>query len=61
MIIKTRAALADHVIAETLRTHPYDTPAVLVLPVEGGSERYLEWIFGQTANPKALPADDAAS
>jgi periplasmic divalent cation tolerance protein len=62
MIVKTRAALADRVVAETLQRHPYDTPAVLVLPVEGGSPRYLDWIFGQTAdsgpaNPVAPSTD----
>ena len=57
MIVKTRAALADRVVAETLQRHPYDTPAVLVLPVEGGSPRYLDWILGQTANPVAPSTD----
>jgi periplasmic divalent cation tolerance protein len=53
MIIKTRSTLVDRVVAETLQRHPYETPAVLVLPVEGGSPRYLDWIFGQTAHPVA--------
>ncbi len=54
MIIKTRAALADHVIAETLRTHPYDTPAVLVLPVEGGSERVSRMDLRADREPQRL-------
>jgi periplasmic divalent cation tolerance protein len=62
MIVKTRATLADRVVAETLRRHSYETPAVLVLPVEGGSPRYLDWIFGQTANPAPVdPSDPSVS
>ncbi|WP_439542559.1 divalent-cation tolerance protein CutA [Hyphomicrobium sp.] len=66
MIVKTRRSLADRVVAETLRGHPYETPAVLILPVEGGSQRYLDWILGQTAdpvtaNPTAPPTDGASS
>ena len=37
MIIKTRAGLADEVIAETKKLHPYKEPALIVLPTEGGS------------------------
>lgn len=48
MIIKTRASLTDSVLAETKRLHPYELPALLVLPVEGGSAEYCGWIRGQT-------------
>ena len=49
MIIKTRAALASEVIAETRRLHPYTNPALLILPITGGSEDFLRWIAEQTA------------
>jgi periplasmic divalent cation tolerance protein len=29
-----------------LREHPYDTPEFVVLPIEAGSERYLDWLTG---------------
>ncbi len=48
MIVKTRRALADRVIAETRSRHPYENPALLVLPVEAGSAPFLDWILGQT-------------
>ena len=48
MIIKTRRSLAEAVIAETKRLHPYELPALLVLPVEGGSEEYCGWILSQS-------------
>jgi periplasmic divalent cation tolerance protein len=48
MIIKTRALLVDAVLAETKRLHPYELPALLVLPTEGGSDEYCSWILSQT-------------
>ena len=50
MIIKTRRSLADAVLAETKRLHPYKLPALLVLPTEGGSDEYCGWIVGQTGS-----------
>ena len=52
MIIKTRAALVDGVIAEVKRLHPYEVPALLVLPTEGGSAEYCGWIASQTRSPE---------
>lgn len=49
MIIKTRAELADRVVAEARKLHPYDNPALIVLPVLGGSADFLRWISDQTA------------
>jgi periplasmic divalent cation tolerance protein len=49
MLVKTRAVLASRVIAETRKLHPSSNPALLVLPVEGGSEDFLRWIAEQTA------------
>ena len=49
MLVKTRAALASRVIAAARKLHPYSNPALLVLPVEGGSEDFLRWIAEQTA------------
>jgi periplasmic divalent cation tolerance protein len=51
MIIKTRASLTDAVIAAVKAQHPYSTPALLVLPIEGGAEAYLAWLFEETASP----------
>ena len=52
MLIKTRAGLADTVIAETRKLHPYSNPALVVLPIEGGAQDFLRWIAEQTANPQ---------
>jgi periplasmic divalent cation tolerance protein len=56
MIIKTRQALADRVVAETRRRHPYENPALLVLPLEGGSSDYIAWLLDQTKGAAADPA-----
>jgi periplasmic divalent cation tolerance protein len=47
-ILKTRADLADKVIAEARKLHPYTNPALVVLPVVGGSQDFLRWIAEQT-------------
>jgi periplasmic divalent cation tolerance protein len=47
--IKTTAARVDEVIAAIEARHPYDTPAVVVLPIDKGSRRYLDWIARETA------------
>lgn len=48
MIVKTRRGLAERVIEETRRRHPYENPALLILSVEGGSAPYIDWILAQT-------------
>src|SRR3981081_2738341 len=48
MIVKTRASLAEEVRASVKATHPYDTPAILVLPIESVDERYFAWILAET-------------
>jgi periplasmic divalent cation tolerance protein len=49
MIVKTRASLAEAVRASVRATHPYDTPAIVVLPVESVDDRYFAWILNATA------------
>jgi len=48
MIVKTRASLAGRIMDSVKATHPYDTPALLVLPVESVDDRYLSWIHDET-------------
>ena len=48
MIVKTRRSLAEAVRAAVRQTHPYTTPAILVLPVQGGDPSYLAWIVAET-------------
>src|SRR5436309_12031398 len=48
MIIKTRASLAERVRAAVKEMHSYSTPAILVLPIEGGEAGYLAWLMRET-------------
>jgi len=48
MIAKLAAEAADRAVAYVLANHPYEMPAVLVLPVIGGSADYLAWVRAGT-------------
>ena len=59
MLMKTRGPLAGRVTAEIVARHSYETPAVVVFPIIGGSQMYLDWIAAETT--KAMgPTDDAS-
>ena len=44
MIVKTRATLADAVSDAVKELHDYDTPAILVMPLESVEGSYLGWL-----------------
>lgn len=44
LIIKTTTARLAELEARLRALHPYELPELLVLPVLGGNERYLEWV-----------------
>jgi len=48
MIVKTRASLSEDVRAAVKEMHAYSTPAILVLPIEGGDPAYLGWLMAET-------------
>ncbi len=48
MIFKTRAGLAEQVLAAVKQLHSYTTPAVMVLPVESLDRDYQAWIVNET-------------
>lgn len=48
MLVKTTAARAAAAAGRIEELHPYETPAVLVLAVAGGSAPYLAWIADET-------------
>ncbi len=53
MIIKTRASLAEPTVAAVKALHAYTNPALLVVPIIGGSADYLRWLGEETADPAA--------
>ncbi|MBL9176013.1 MAG: divalent-cation tolerance protein CutA [Verrucomicrobiales bacterium] len=44
IVFKTLESLLADLERVIHAEHPYDTPEFLVLPVHGGSRRYLDWI-----------------
>jgi periplasmic divalent cation tolerance protein len=47
MIVKTRASQSEAVGAAAKELHPYETPAILVLPVESLDPDYHGWIVDE--------------
>lgn len=53
LILKSTAARTEAVVEAVRARHPYEVPAILVLPVEGGLPAFLSWIAAETG--EALP------
>jgi periplasmic divalent cation tolerance protein len=52
MIVKTRASLAEAVRAAVKEMHSYETPAILVIPLESVDSGYLGWVLAETEQGK---------
>lgn len=48
MLIKTVTAQGEAVVEAVKKAHPYDNPALLVVPIDGGSAEFLAWISAET-------------
>jgi periplasmic divalent cation tolerance protein len=44
--IKTSCSLQDKAVQFIKENHPYEVPEIIVLPVTGGYEKYIEWVEG---------------
>ena len=44
MIIKTTQEAAQNAKARILELHSYKLPEIIIIPIVGGEERYLQWI-----------------
>ena len=44
LIIKTAASLLDDLVEVVKRTHSYEVPEVIALPILGGNKDYLDWV-----------------
>jgi periplasmic divalent cation tolerance protein len=49
VMLKTRGARLESLRAAFAELHPYKVPELLALPVEAGTEKYLEWINAETS------------
>lgn len=52
-IVKSERSRIEAIVAAIETAHPYDTPAIVVLPVVAGSDDYLDWIAAETATSNA--------
>jgi periplasmic divalent cation tolerance protein len=48
LVVKTRPALLDELIALVKQNHPYTIPEIIALPIIGGNKEYLDWIEKET-------------
>ncbi|HEY6644673.1 MAG TPA: divalent-cation tolerance protein CutA [Povalibacter sp.] len=44
LVIKTTSGRLGELEARLKALHPYELPELLIVPVSGGNERYLEWV-----------------
>jgi periplasmic divalent cation tolerance protein len=46
LILKTEFSMADKLIREAKKLHPYEVPEIIAAPIVKGNRDYLEWISG---------------
>ncbi|HXG46342.1 MAG TPA: divalent-cation tolerance protein CutA [Methylomirabilota bacterium] len=51
IVFKTTATAARRLERVILEAHPYETPEFIVVPINAGSPRYLDWITANTRVP----------
>ena len=49
LLLKTRSARVEPLQTAFKELHPYKVPELLVLSVDTGLEKYLDWINGETS------------
>lgn len=47
-LFKTRWSLYEELENKIKETHPYDTPEVIAIDIEKGSQAYLQWVKEET-------------
>jgi periplasmic divalent cation tolerance protein len=48
LVIKTTADRLAALERRLRELHPYEVPEFLVVPIEGGSDKYLQWVVAET-------------
>ena len=48
LVIKTTADRVAALERRLRELHPYEVPEFLVVPIEGGSDKYLQWVVAET-------------
>lgn len=44
LLVKTKTALFPEIVEMVKRTHTYEVPEIIALPIIAGSEAYLKWL-----------------
>jgi periplasmic divalent cation tolerance protein len=44
LLVKTKASLFPEIVELVKRTHSYEVPEILALPIIAGNEDYLKWL-----------------
>ncbi len=52
LLIKTSNKLYDHLEQFIKQNHSYDVPQIVQIPIQDGSEEYLDWIDETIDNPE---------
>lgn len=53
LIIKSRSSRLTPLITRIKELHSYDVPEVIALPIQGGSDDYLDWVRTETTPVEA--------
>jgi len=48
LLIKTKPILFEKLKSRVLKLHSYETPEIILLPIEKGFKNYLNWIEKET-------------
>ncbi|MFW9908063.1 MAG: divalent-cation tolerance protein CutA [Candidatus Thorarchaeota archaeon] len=48
LLMKTKEELQEQLLEKLKIHHPYEIPEFIVIPIEGGSKDYLNWIVHST-------------
>lgn len=51
LIIKTERRMVEPLASRIRAVHPYDLPEIIVLPIIGGDDGYLDWISRSVGGP----------
>jgi periplasmic divalent cation tolerance protein len=51
-VMKTERAHYEQLEAAIKDAHPYETPEIVAVPIEAGSEAYLAWVSREVGTPR---------
>jgi len=49
LVIKTASVRTEELMRRIRELHPYELPEMIVIPLVGGHEPYIDWILQETA------------